>query len=275
MEPMRAKKSMGQNFLVDGNVLQRIVEAVDLGPGDRVLEIGPGRGALTSLLVRQAEHVLAVELDRQLVPLLEKEFSLANNVEFIQGDILRTDLRQILDSRWKGKWKVAANLPYNISSQVIFKFLDNVSLFSSLVLMLQKEVGDRLVASPGTKDYGILSVFCRLHFDVSRVLIVKPGSFRPIPKVDSVVLRFIPLTVPRLDVGDEALFRQVVKASFSQRRKTLANCLKSSKITDNEGIASVLHRTGIDGGRRGETLTLDEYARLSKEFLAHSTTGTL
>ncbi len=258
---------MGQNFLVDGNVLARIVEAVDLAAGDRVLEIGPGRGALTSLLVKRAEQVLAVELDRQLVPLLEKEFSSSDNVEFVQGDILRIELPVVLGSRWSGRWKVAANLPYNISSQVIFKFLDNVSLFSSLVLMLQKEVGDRLIASPGTKDYGILSVFCNLHFDVSRVLIVRPGSFRPIPKVDSVVLKFVPLPAPRQDVGDEALFRQVVKAGFGQRRKTLINCLKSAGIAGSSDINDILCRAGIDGGRRGETLSLEEYARLTKEIM--------
>ncbi|WP_243373910.1 16S rRNA (adenine(1518)-N(6)/adenine(1519)-N(6))-dimethyltransferase RsmA [Geotalea sp. SG265] len=267
MERFRAKKSMGQNFLVDGNVLARIVEAVDLAAGDRVLEIGPGRGALTSLLVKRAEQVLAVELDRQLVPLLEKEFSSSDNVEFVQGDILRIELPVVLGSRWSGRWKVAANLPYNISSQVIFKFLDNVSLFSSLVLMLQKEVGDRLIASPGTKDYGILSVFCNLHFDVSRVLIVRPGSFRPIPKVDSVVLKFVPLPAPRQDVGDEALFRQVVKAGFGQRRKTLINCLKSAGIAGSSDINDILCRAGIDGGRRGETLSLEEYARLTKEIM--------
>ncbi|GAB7026123.1 16S rRNA (adenine(1518)-N(6)/adenine(1519)-N(6)) -dimethyltransferase RsmA [Geotalea toluenoxydans] len=268
MEKIRAKKSMGQNFLVDGNVLSRIVEAVVLEPSDRVLEIGPGRGALTSLLVKRAEQVLAVELDRQLVPLLEKEFSGADNLEFIQGDILKIELPEVLGSRWNGRWKVAANLPYNISSQVIFKFLDNVSLFSSLILMLQKEVGDRLIAFPGTKEYGILSVLCNLHFNISRVLIVKPGSFRPIPKVDSVVLKFVPLAAPRQDVGDETLFRQVVKASFSQRRKTLANCLRSALIADNDDLNLILSQAGIDGGRRGETLTLEEYARLTRQVLA-------
>ncbi len=267
MEKLRAKKSMGQNFLVDSNVLNRIVDAVDISATDRVLEIGPGRGALTSLLVERASQVLAVELDRQLVPLLVKEFQSSGNVEILQGDILKLDLSEALGSRWNGKWKVAANLPYNISSQVLFKFLDNVPLFSSLILMLQKEVGDRLVASPGTKDYGILSVFCKLHFNISRVLIVKPGSFRPIPKVDSVVLKFVPLAAPRVDVGNEALFRQVVKISFSQRRKTLSNCLKSSQLFDLEQINRILDEAGIDGSRRGETLTFDEYAELTRRIL--------
>ncbi len=269
MEKIRAKKSMGQNFLVDRNVLARIVEAVNIGAADRVLEIGPGRGALTTLLAKNAAKVLAVELDRQLIPFLAREFAPNDNVEFVQGDILRLDLVELLMARWNGTWKVAANLPYNISSQVLFKFLDNPRLFSLLILMLQKEVGDRLVAAPGCKDYGILSVFCRLHFDISRVLIVKPGSFSPVPKVDSVVLKFIPLPAPRVDVGDEGLFRKVVKAAFSQRRKTLWNCLKSSDLGMNGDVLhALLAGCGIDGNRRGETLSLDEFARLARGVIS-------
>ena len=260
---------MGQNFLVDRNVLARIVEAVNIGAEDRVLEIGPGRGALTTLLAKNAAKVLAVELDRQLIPFLAREFAHNDNVEFVQGDILRLDLAELLMERWNGTWKVAANLPYNISSQVLFKFLDNPRLFSLLILMLQKEVGDRLVAAPGCKDYGILSVFCRLHFDISRVLIVKPGSFSPVPKVDSVVLKFVPLPAPRVDVGDEGLFRKVVKAAFSQRRKTLWNCLKSSDLGMNGDILhALLADCGIDGNRRGETLSLDEFARLARGVIS-------
>lgn len=268
MERIRAKKALGQNFLIDTNVLARIVDAVDIRPTDHILEIGPGRGALTSLLVKNAARVLAVELDRQLVPLLIEEFSSCETIEFVQADILKLDLHQTLHSRWNGKWKVAANLPYNISSQVLFKFLDNVPLFSTLILMLQKEVGDRLVALPGTKEYGILSVFCSLHFQMSRVMIVKPGAFRPIPKVDSIILRFTPLAAPRVDVGDETLFRLIVKAAFGQRRKTLYNCLKTAGIVETDDLASVLERSGIDGGRRGETLSLEEFAQLAREIIA-------
>jgi 16S rRNA (adenine1518-N6/adenine1519-N6)-dimethyltransferase len=162
---------------------------------------------------------------------------------------------------------VAANLPYNISSQVLIKFLENPALFSDLFLMLQKEVGDRLAASPATKEYGILTLFCRLHFDVTREFIVKPGSFHPVPKVDSVVLRFKALDGPRVDVGDERLFRRLVKAAFGQRRKTLWNCLKSADFIVNEDTLKVtLSAAGIDEKRRGETLSLDEFAMLSRRF---------
>jgi 16S rRNA (adenine1518-N6/adenine1519-N6)-dimethyltransferase len=266
-EVPRPKKALGQNFLTDRNVLSRIVETVGISAGDRVLEVGPGRGALTRLLAEKGVQLLAVELDRQLVPLLEREFASLANVEFIQADILEADLRRLLLSRWQGKWKVAANLPYNISSQVLIRFLDNRELFSRLVLMLQREVGERLVAPPACKEYGILSVFCRLHFDVFREFTVRPGSFYPVPKVDSVVLRFEPLPAPRADVTDEAFFRQVVKAAFGQRRKTLWNCLKGAGFAaDDKMLAQALERCRIDGGRRGETLSLEEFAALSREL---------
>ena len=148
MEKPRPKKALGQNFLADRNVLARIVGLVDIAPHDRVLEVGPGRGALTSLLAEKGAQVLAVELDRELVPLLRHEFAAKGNVEIVQADILDADLPRLLQSRWDGKWKVAANLPYNISSQVLIKFLETPTLFSDLYLMLQKEVGDRLVAPP-------------------------------------------------------------------------------------------------------------------------------
>jgi len=271
MEKLYAKKSLGQNFLIDGNVLLRIVEAVAINPEDRILEIGPGKGALTELLAKKAKQVLAVELDSRLVDFLGEKFLSSSNVEIIRNDILRTDLPQILSARWSGRWKVAANLPYNISSQVLFKFIDNRSHFSELVLMLQKEVGERLVAPPDCKQYGILSVFCQLYFDISREFLVKPGSFRPIPKVDSIVLKFRVLPAPRVDVGDELFFRTVVKSSFGQRRKTLWNCIKSAALGIAEkDLEQAFLRSGIDSGRRGETLSLEEFAVLAKALDAFS-----
>lgn len=271
MEKVRPKKAFGQNFLTDRNVLSRIAHLVDISPNDRVLEVGPGRGALTAFLAERGARVLAVELDRDLVPLLRKEFANRGNVEVVQGDILSTDLSPFLQARGEGQWKVAANLPYNISSQVLFKFLDNRRHFSLLVLMLQKEVGERLAAVPATKAYGALSVIFRLHFDITRAFIVRPGSFHPVPKVDSIVLRFDPLAVPRVDVGDEAFFRRVVKAAFGQRRKTLWNCLKSAELgLDEEGLMHAMAASGIDGGRRGETLSLEEFAILTRAIIEGS-----
>ena len=262
---IRPKKALGQNFLTDRHILDRISGLVDRGPDARILEVGPGRGALTRLLAAGGARVLAVEVDRQLAPLLAREFHAAGNVEIVQADILRTDLPELLQSRAQGEWAVAANLPYNISSQVLFLLLDNRILFSRLVLMLQKEVGDRLIAHPATKEYGILSVLFQMYFDIRREILVKPGSFHPVPKVDSVVLSFTLLPEPRAEVGDEALFRRVVKASFGQRRKTLWNCLKSLEAgPDERETAEVLDACGIDGKRRGETLSLIEFAALTR-----------
>ncbi len=272
---IKAKKEFGQNFLIDDNVLSRIVSCVAPTPEDCILEVGPGRGALSRLLVASGARFVAVEWDRELIPLLNAEFAGNDRVEIGHGDILRVDLRQILSSRAPGrKWKVAANLPYNISSQVLFKFMEECELFEGLVLMLQKEVGDRLTAPPGCKEYGALTVLLRLHFDIRRVFIVKPGSFRPIPKVDSAVLSFTPLAAPRVEVGDEDLFRRVVKGAFNQRRKTLLNSLRSAGFDDAGGeLTAALAACSIDGMRRGETLSLEEFAALSRALAAGKTSG--
>ena len=274
MEKVRPKKALGQNFLTDRHVLSRIAQLVDRGTDARILEVGPGKGALTRILAENGARVLAIELDRQLVPLLEREFSGRGNIKLLQADILRIDLPTVLREHWAGKWEVAANLPYNISSQVLFRFMESHALFSRLVLMLQKEVGERLVAHPGSKEYGILSVLFRLRFDITREFTVKPGSFYPVPKVDSVVLTFRPLPAARVEVGDEAFFRQVVKAAFGQRRKTLWNCLKSLGLeAEDRELAKALADCGIEASRRGETLSLDEFARLAKALSPLRTAG--
>lgn len=260
---------LGQNFLADRTVISRIVETVGPREGDNILEIGPGQGAITRELVEAGASVLAIELDRRLAPLLASEFAANDNFEVIEADVLSANLEELLSSRSTGRWKVAANLPYNISSQILIKFLETPSLFSRLVLMLQKEVGDRLVAPPSCKEYGILTLFCRLHFDVIREFIVRPGSFTPVPKVDSVVLSFTPLKSPRADVGDEYLFRRIVKAAFGQRRKTLWNCLRSARfLPDDARLSALMSECSIDPGRRGETLSLEEFAVLSRAILA-------
>lgn len=268
-EGIRARKALGQNFLVDRNVLARIAGIVEIRPDDRILEVGPGKGALTEMLAQRCGRLVAVELDTRLVPVLRQAFRDNPRVEIVHGDILEIDLRGLLASDGGERWKVAANLPYNISTPVLFAFLDNRDLFSRLVLMLQKEVGDRLAASPGTKDYGVLSVFFQLHFDVTRELIVRPGSFHPVPKVDSAVLSFVPLEAPRVAVGDEQFFCRLVKGAFSMRRKTLWNCLKGANLgLSGEQLSEALARCEIEPGRRGETLSLDEFAVLSRTMIA-------
>jgi len=274
MKPLKAIKMLGQNFLTDRNVISRIISSVDPCPDDFILEIGPGQGALTSELAGSGATVVAVELDRRLAPLLAAEYAGNPKVKIFEADILKLDLLETLAAHSGQKWKVAANLPYNISSQVLIKFLETPTLFTDLFLMLQKEVGDRLAAPPATKEYGILTLFCRLHFDVTREFIVKPGSFHPVPKVDSAVLRFKALPGPRVDVGDERLFRRLVKAAFSQRRKTLWNCLKSADFAvDEVTLRAILLAAGIDEKRRGETLSLDEFATLSRRFVQQVATS--
>ncbi len=258
------RKRYGQNFLTDQNVLKRIVAAAGVRPGEPVLEIGPGRGALTRYLSQVAARLLAVEVDRDLVAILAAEFSADPLVEIVSSDILRCDLVSLLADRDQGRWRVVANLPYNISSQVLFLLLDHITLFSGLTLMLQKEVAERIASGPEEKEYGILSVFCALHCDVDLAFTVKPGSFFPVPKVSSAILRLIPLPAPRFQVGDEAFFRRLVKSAFGNRRKTLWNCLKGQFAADENQLRSVLDACGIDPLRRGETLSLEEFARLSR-----------
>ena len=265
----RPRKRFGQNFLTDRNVLNRIVAAAGILPGEPVLEIGPGRGALTRLLAAKAGKVVAVEVDRDLVALLTAEFAADEQVEIISADVLECDLPQLLAGRHPGRWRVVANLPYNISSQVLFLLLDNISLFSGLTLMLQKEVARRIASGPEEKEYGILSVFCRLHCDVELAFTVKPGSFSPAPKVHSAILQLDPLPAPRYEVGDEAFFRRMVKAAFGNRRKTLWNCLKGSFAADDTQLRHVLDSCGIDPVRRGETLSLEEFAELARALQRH------
>jgi 16S rRNA (adenine1518-N6/adenine1519-N6)-dimethyltransferase len=260
----RPRKRFGQNFLTDRNVLNRIVEAAGILPGEPVLEIGPGRGALTRLLAVKAGKVVAVEVDRDLVELLTAEFAADEQVEIISADVLECDLPRLLADRHPGPWRVVANLPYNISSQVLFLLLDHMLLFSGLTLMLQKEVAERIACGPDEKEYGILSVFCQLHCEVSLAFTVKPGSFTPAPKVHSAILHLDPLPAPRCDVGDEAYFRRLVKAAFGNRRKTLWNCLKGQFAASDDNLRLALDACSIDPGRRGETLTLEEFAMLSR-----------
>ncbi len=256
----RPKKRFGQNFLRDPNIVQRIIDAAALSPEDAVVEIGPGLGALTDQVLPRVRQMHIMEVDRDLAEQwqLREETHLQVHV----GDALSMVWEEVLP---EPPYKLVANLPYNISSQVVFKVLDHKHLFKRLVLMFQKEVGDRLCAEPGTKDYGILSVLCRLWFDVSRVVLVPPGAFFPPPKVTSAVLLFEPLERPRVEVVDEALFRRVVKGAFAQRRKTLRNSLAGSGLP-TEGVDDIFSAAGIDPRRRGETLNLEEFARLTEGF---------
>jgi 16S rRNA (adenine1518-N6/adenine1519-N6)-dimethyltransferase len=256
MQP-RPKKRFGQNFLRDPSVVDKILAAARLEPDDRVLEIGPGLGVLTDRLLATGAEVTVMEVDRDLIAGLEARRE--PRLQIVAGDCLELYWPAILT---RPPYKLVANLPYNISSQVLFKILDHRPTFSRLVLMFQKEVGDRLCAGPGTAAYGILSVFCQLVFDIRRVTVVPPGAFFPAPKVHSVVLEFVPLEVPRVAVANPQLFRRVVKGAFGQRRKTLRNALLGAGFAAAI-IDPALAAAAIDPQRRGETLNLEEFAALS------------
>jgi 16S rRNA (adenine1518-N6/adenine1519-N6)-dimethyltransferase len=257
MSSHRPRKRFGQNFLRDQHVLDRIIAAADLQEDDRILEIGPGPGALTSRLLASGLPVLAVEIDRDLGAALQARD--VKNLDVIIGDVLRLDWAELLQNP---PYKLIANLPYNISSQVLFKVLDHRHAFRRLVLMFQKEVGDRLVAEEGTRNYGILPALIQPWFRIVRVAKVPPGAFHPPPKVDSVVLCLEPLSEPRLTLHDEALYRKLVRGAFAQRRKTLRNSLLGSGWGAEE-IDRAFSAAGIEPSRRGETLKIEEFAILA------------
>jgi len=261
----RPLKSLGQNFLVDNNIIDKIINAADIEPDDVVLEIGPGRGALTEHLVRKAGRLVLIEFDHALAAALKERYADQSQVTVVDADVLEVDLAALLGDAGSG-WKVVANLPYNISTEVLFRLLEVRDRLARMVLMLQKEVGDRLAAAPDCSNYGVTTVLLGLWFNMRREFIVPPGCFHPQPKVDSAVLSFVPLPGPRVPVGDEALFRRVVKASFAMRRKTLINCLKAAELVPVDELIAILAECGIDGRRRGETLSLDEFAALSRMF---------
>lgn len=268
---VKARKRFGQHFLESAWV-KKLVDAAAIGPGDAVLEIGPGRGAITRPLAAQAGRLLAIEVDRDLAADLQA--AELPNVTVVSKDILRVDLVPIL-AEWLGapagpanQVRVVGNLPYNISSPILFTLLDLAAKTSGLrdaLLMLQKEVADRLVARTGTGDYGVLTVLTALRADVTRVLALPPGAFRPAPKVHSAVVR-LTFRPPNVHLANEELFVRMVRTMFTQRRKTAANALKPFGELVGVEPAVALSAAGIDPKRRPETLELAELARLVRGF---------
>ncbi len=257
---IRARKSLGQNFLVDQGFVDRIVEAASITPEDTVVEIGPGTGALTRSLAGQAGRVVAIELDERLFLRLKSELADLQNLDLINGDALKFPFEKL-----PGPVKVVANLPYYISTPIITRLVAARANISLMVLMLQKEVAARISAPPGGKDYGYLSVMVQLHAEARTLFTVPAGAFRPVPKVDSAVISLRILKAPAVECRDYALYERVVGAAFSQRRKTLKNTLKASRLFMDEGIEGIAS-AGIDPHRRGETLSLAEFAKLT-DFL--------
>lgn len=268
------RKSLGQNFLVDTNIARKIVEKAELTPEDIVVEIGPGLGALTQELARRAGLVIALEIDRGLVAALQEIVTGIENVRLVEGDALKTDfdelVREVLGVEDKGRlpgYKIVANLPYCITSPLLVHLLGSNFNIQYLVVMLQAEVAERLVARPGVKDYGALTVFVQYFADPQIIMRVSRTVFYPRPEVDSAVVRLVVRPQPPVEIEDREFFFRVVRAAFAQRRKTLANALRSLTGA-REPVEAALKEAGIAPLRRAETLSLEEFVRLSRSLQA-------
>ncbi len=261
------QKKYGQNFIGDPALLERIATVCDWQPGDRALEIGPGAGTLTRAIAREAEEVLAVEIDRRLAPLLEETLADCANVHLVFTDALKADLDALMRDTlgWDGRYKLIANLPYYITTPLIMHVLEDSEKVSELVIMVQKEVGERLCAAPGSKAYGAVTVMVQYAATVARAFDVGRHAFVPAPEVDSTILHLIPYEKRPIQAQSDAVLRRVVKAAFSQRRKTLRNSL-SSLGCDKALIRQALEAAGIEDSRRAETLSVAEFVALADAF---------
>lgn len=251
----RARKRFGQNFLQDRRVIDRIVQALSPGPEDCLVEVGPGQGALTEHLAGHCRYLDVIEIDRDLAAALAQRYAGDASVTVHVADVLKFDFAALPQ---RGRpYRVIGNLPYNISTPLLFHLFTSKHLFSDMLFMLQLEVVERMTARPGTKDYGRLGIMTQYHCDTEKLFRVPPSAFRPQPKVESAIVRLSPWREPPFPAHDEALLESVVRTAFSQRRKTLQNSLKT---LGGKALLDPLH---IDGGRRPETLTLEEYVTIA------------
>ena len=257
------KKGLGQNFLTSEDILEKIASAADCRGGG-VLEIGPGFGVLTRELSKTAGKVVSLEIDERLLDVLEYTLDGCENVKVINRDVLKTDLRELIREEFGGeKISVAANLPYYITTPIISKLLEEQLPLKNIVVMVQKEVAVRMTAEPGSKDYGAITLLCRYFSKPEIITSVPAGLFVPPPKVDSAVLRLKMLDSPSVAANDEELFFKTVRAAFSQRRKTLLNCLSSYFSVPKQELSESLLKINIEPSRRGETLSIEEFAAVS------------
>ena len=260
------QKKFGQNFLIDSNVLENIVEAAGITKDDFVLEIGPGIGTMTQYLCESARQVLAVEIDKMLIPILEDTLSEYDNVEVINQDVLKVDIKSLVEEKNNGRpIKVVANLPYYITTPIIMGLFESKVPIESITIMVQKEVADRMQTGPGSKDYGALSLAVQYYAEAKVMLNVSATCFMPRPNVDSAVIKLTRHQESPVEVKDESLMFRIIKASFNQRRKTLVNGLKNSSELDfsKEEITEAIKSIGKEENIRGEKLTLEEFAKLS------------
>ena len=259
---IKMSKKLGQNFLIKRGIVDEIVHAAELTSGEPVLEVGPGIGTLTQGLAQSGADVTAIELDRRLLEVLDTTLASYDNVRIVHGDVLKLDVPSIMNHK---PFKVVANLPYYITTPIIMSLLESKLPIERLVVMVQKEVALRMVAKPGTKDYGALSVAVQYYTEPDIVLDVPPKSFLPAPAVTSSVIRCVLRDKPPVDVIDEKLFFRVVKAGFAQRRKTFSNTMKTTGLSKDR-IEELLAKANIDGQRRGETFTLQEFADVANAW---------
>ncbi|MBF7084152.1 16S rRNA (adenine(1518)-N(6)/adenine(1519)-N(6))-dimethyltransferase RsmA [Desulfallas sp. Bu1-1] len=265
----RIKKTLGQNFLVDGNIIKKIIETAGLKPGDVVVEIGPGLGSLTCEMAEKARRVIAVEIDRSLFPILEETIGSLNNVSLVEADALKTDFdRLVFDAvREPAVYKVVANLPYYITTPLIMHLLEKRFSISRMVIMVQEEVARRLTARPGTREYGSLTVAANYYARVETAFRVPRTVFIPRPEVDSAVVSLEVRDQPAVSVLNEEHFFALVRAAFQQRRKTLINALSGMRDrVPKEKWSEILRQAAIDPARRGETLDLREFALLANLY---------
>lgn len=264
---LRLSKHRGQNFLVDGNIVNRIVAAAQLTADDVVLEVGPGIGTLTQQLARNAGTVLAIEIDTQLLPVLADTLAEQHNVCIVQGDFLKVDLAKIIKERLVNPPnKIVTNLPYSVSAPVLIKLVNDCQ-WELAIIMLQQEVADRLLASPGSKNYSSITIAVNYWCEPQLVMRVPPSVFIPRPQVSSTVVRLVARPEPLIKVAEPKYFWQVVRASFGRRRKTLLNALSALPLgLSRPEIENVLIQANIDHGRRGETLSIEEFGRIADSY---------
>ena len=263
------QKKFGQNFLIDSNVLESIIRGAEITKDDFVLEIGPGIGTMTQYLCEAARQVVAVEIDKMLIPILEDTLSEYDNVEVINQDVLKVDIKSLAEEKNNGKpIKVVANLPYYITTPIIMGLFESGVPIDSITIMVQKEVADRMQTGPGSKDYGALSLAVQYSATAKVILNVSATCFMPRPNVDSAVIKLTRHKEPTVNVADEKLMFKIIRASFNQRRKTLVNGLKNSPELSfsKEQIVKAIEKIGKPETIRGEALTLEEFAELANAF---------
>ncbi len=262
------KKSLGQNFLIDPNILHNIVDHAGLTKEQGAIEIGPGIGALTEHLARASKKVVSFEIDQRLLPILEDTLSPYDNIKILQSDVLKANIGSVIEEEFAGTEDVmvVANLPYYVTTPIILKFLTENLPIKGLVIMLQKEVADRIAAAPGSKNYGSLSIAIQYYTEAATVMTVPKTVFLPQPNVDSAVIKLMKRDKPAVDVKDEEFFFVITRSSFSQRRKTILNNLTSQLPegkAKKESILSALEKANIDPIRRGESLSIPEFGALA------------